>query len=120
MFDIPGREMMSPLLGSATHVIDAGIDAGGAIAGAAGSAWDFGMGAIENLGGINPSLMGGPFMPSLGARGPGAGAAPRAGGAAAAAGGAMADPMVFGMMDTPGFEHAGGTFSPQQEPDWLY
>jgi len=68
MFDIPGLETMSSILGGAGPAIGGlgGLGAGSAIADAASSAWDFGSNAIANIG---PGLIGGPFMPSFGGGG---------------------------------------------------
>jgi hypothetical protein len=89
MFDIPGLDMLSPFLGPAAGAVGPGMDAGGSIAEAASSAWDFGSNAIANIGqNFDPSLIAGPFMPSLGG-----------GAGAGAAGGQAASPLPLGMMD---------------------
>lgn len=61
--------MVSPLLGAipGAGAFGAGMSAGGAVADAAGSAWDFGSNMISNIGqNFDPSMIGGPFMPSFG------------------------------------------------------
>lgn len=94
MFDLPGMEMMGSILGGVSPLVgglEGGMAAGGAIADAASSAWDFGAGAVENLGrAFDPSLIAGPFMPSSGSAGAGA-----AGGGA----GQTGDPLPLGLMD---------------------
>lgn len=110
MFDIPGLETMSSILGGSAPAfggLGAGMGAGGVIAEAASSAWDFGSNAIANIG---PSLIGGPFMPSLG----GGGSA-----GAGAAGGQAASPLPLGLIDDRDMASASADFAPEQQ-DWLY
>lgn len=92
MFDIPGLDMLGPFLAPALGAAGPGMDAGAGLADAASSAWDFGSNALSNIGqGFDPSLIAGPFMPSLGGS--------ASAGAAGAAGGQVGDPLPLGMMD---------------------
>jgi hypothetical protein len=101
VFDIPGLDMISPFLGPAAGAVGPGMDLGGSIGDAASSAWDFGSDALSNLGGmIDPSMIGGPFMPSLGG--------PSAGAGAAAASGEIGEPMYFGLPDLSELQGSGG------------
>lgn len=109
MFDIPGLDMISPLIGAVSPAAEAfgtGMSAGGAIADAAGSAWDFASGAVSNLGALDPSLIGGPFMPSFG-------------GGADAAGGQVAQPLPLGLIDDRDISSVSGELAPYEQ-DWLY
>ncbi|GEM_PF-5944669 len=104
MFDMPGMDMLSPFLGAvspAAGAFDAGMGAGGAIADAAGSAWDFGSNALANIGGaFDPSMIGGPFMPSMGGG---------SGGGTATATGEM-DPFHGGVLDDQQIEEINSRF----------
>lgn len=103
MFDFPDLDTISPFSGPAA-LMEVGSAASGAVSDAAGSAWDWGADALANVGSLDPSLLGGPFMPSLGGSGTGAGAG--------AAGGSMGDPLPFGMLDPQSIADATAEFSP--------
>ena len=58
MFDVPGLDMISPFLAGPLAAAGGGMDAGGAIADAASSAWDFGSNAVSNIGDMfDPSMI---------------------------------------------------------------
>ncbi|MGE0400065.1 MAG: hypothetical protein AB7T06_25335 [Kofleriaceae bacterium] len=93
MFDVPGLDMISPFLAGPLAAGGAGMDAGGAIADAASSAWDFGSGALSNLGAaFDPSMIvnGGPAAP--------------------------APEIALGLMDAPSMNDATADF----QQDWIY